>query len=228
MICIAQTHEEKNITAATQNNNNHEIKFRDLNTIYTGSEFDYRTITREPNFWEKLKKSILNFLFPSTENVIVDQKREKTVYLILWSLALIALLIIFALLVRNKKFIKLFKSENETIEWKEDIIENIQEIDFEQQIKTSEAQNDYQLAIRYRFLEILKILDQENIIRWQAQKTNIDYILEWQQESNKLQFKNICNWYDYVWYGDFPIDTALYEHISKHMTHFKKTYRFEA
>ncbi|CAM1333251.1 DUF4129 domain-containing protein [Tenacibaculum aestuariivivum] len=66
---------------------------------------------------------------------------------------------------------------------------------------------NYKLATRYYYLLLLKNLSENELISWQQEKTNEDYIRE--LSLNKIlykDFKKLSHLYDYVWYGEFLID----------------------
>ncbi|MBW1295960.1 DUF4129 domain-containing protein [Aquimarina litoralis] len=89
----------------------------------------------------------------------------------------------------------------------EDIIQNqnIQDL-IEQALK----EHNYRLAIRYYYLSVLKKLSDTELIAWESQKTNTDYLKELQDTSLKQKFQNITRLYDFIWYGSFEIDQTSF------------------
>lgn len=89
----------------------------------------------------------------------------------------------------------------------EDIIQNqnIQDL-IEQALK----ENNYRLAIRYYYLSVLKKLSDTDLIAWESQKTNTDYLKELSDTSLKQKFQNITRLYDFIWYGSFEIDQTSF------------------
>ncbi|MBE9488665.1 MAG: DUF4129 domain-containing protein [Bacteroidetes bacterium] len=124
---------------------------------------------------------------------------------------LVFLLIKFFLKVNSQNII-LGQQNASTIKFTEDeqIIknENIQTL-----INEAIKQKNFRLAIRYSYLKSLKKLTESDIISWDHQKTNEDYIKEIQKESIKHHFKDITKIYDYVWYGEFNIDELKFESL---------------
>jgi hypothetical protein len=84
--------------------------------------------------------------------------------------------------------------------------ENIQKL-----IQEALANNNYRLAVRYYYLFILQIMTEKELIDWQIQKTNEDYLKELKQERLQHPFKDITRLYDYIWYGEFPMDHEKYQ-----------------
>jgi len=89
----------------------------------------------------------------------------------------------------------------------EDIIQNqnIQDL-IEQALK----EHNYRLAIRYYYLSVLKTLSDTELIAWESQKTNTDYLKELKDTSLKHKFQNITRLYDFIWYGSFEINQTSF------------------
>ena len=75
-------------------------------------------------------------------------------------------------------------------------------------IKAEEA-NDYRLAIRLHYLKSLRLLDTLGKIIWRSGKTNHDYLLEIKDTELKEEFDNLSYIYEYSWYGQFEIESAI-------------------
>lgn len=99
---------------------------------------------------------------------------------------------------------------------------HIEEIDLEAFIKESLVQGNYRNALRYQYLNVLKTLSTRSIIDWDFQKTNADYYREIQSQHLKEQFKDVSRIYDYVWYGEFPIEQTSYEEAMKQFNSLTK------
>lgn len=82
-------------------------------------------------------------------------------------------------------------------------------------ISKAKQEKNYRLAVRYYYLLILKKLRDENLIDYQFQKTNEEYLSEITAPSLKKQFQSITHIYDFIWYGDFPIDETGFEEAEK-------------
>lgn len=89
----------------------------------------------------------------------------------------------------------------------EDIIQNQ---DIQQLIEKALEQKNYRLAIRYSYLYTLKKLSESERIKWESQKTNMDYIREIDDVPLKNEFKKITRLYNFIWYGSFEIDEKSY------------------
>ncbi|GAA0758855.1 hypothetical protein [Psychroflexus lacisalsi] len=77
-------------------------------------------------------------------------------------------------------------------------------------IEEAESDDNFRLASRYLFLNILKHLKETNIIEYQFQKTNADYKSEISDEEIKSDFTYASRFYEFVWYGDFELNATEY------------------
>jgi hypothetical protein len=101
-----------------------------------------------------------------------------------------------------------------------DLQENIHEINFAQEIAQFELEKKYRLAIRYRFLWILKKLNDQKIIQWNIEKTNLDFVKDLQESSHQKNFVRLVHIFDFVWYGDFPINEKQYNQYKNQFENF--------
>lgn len=100
--------------------------------------------------------------------------------------------------------------------------ENIHEINIEQQYQNAVDAKNYRLAIRYRFLSILKTLHDNNQIEWRIDKANAVYVYELSAELS-AQYSVYAREFDYIWYGDFAVDAETFETIKTQMIRFEKS-----
>lgn len=67
-------------------------------------------------------------------------------------------------------------------------------------------QKNYRLAVRYYYLQLLKNLEEKELITWELQKTNEDYSKEITEINLNKSFLKLTRLYDFVWYGNFEIN----------------------
>jgi hypothetical protein len=77
-------------------------------------------------------------------------------------------------------------------------------------IEQALVSKDYRLAVRYYFLLILKQLNEAEIIEYEFDKTNSDYIKEIKSNSILVPFKKVSMLYEYIWYGNFLVTEQEY------------------
>ena len=66
------------------------------------------------------------------------------------------------------------------------------------------------LTIRYYYLWLLKIMAQKQIIEWDIEKTNSDYLYELKDQAQKEDFTYLSYLYNYIWYGEFEMDETTF------------------
>ncbi len=77
-------------------------------------------------------------------------------------------------------------------------------------IEEAENREDYRLASRYWFLNLLKHLKDQQLIEYQFQKTNADYKAEILNDDIQAEFTYLSRFYEFVWYGDFELKPSDY------------------
>ncbi|OIN57719.1 DUF4129 domain-containing protein [Arsenicibacter rosenii] len=96
----------------------------------------------------------------------------------------------------------------------ENITENIHEINFEQAIDEAVQRRNFRLAIRLLYLQTLKQLTDKRLIDWKPDKTNRQYLVELIHTPLHQDFDRLTTRFEYVWYGDFPVDEQSYRQFA--------------
>ncbi|CAM1370733.1 hypothetical protein [Tenacibaculum xiamenense] len=141
---------------------------------------------------------------------------------------ILALLVIFILIksfvYNDKDFWKFKKTKIQTKKKLvyEDEEEDIHENDFEKLLQRAKKNGDFRLATRYYYLLLLKNMSKNNLIDYHKDKTNSQYIFELKNAETRKQFSYLLYIYDYVWYGEFPIDIIKFETIETSYSNFIK------
>jgi len=100
--------------------------------------------------------------------------------------------------------------------------ENINTIDFDTDIERSVSSGNYRLAVRLLYLKCLKQLSDKGYIEWKLDKTNYAYINELTNDTQRAAFSVLTRRFEYVWYGEFIIDSRSYQDISAAFNHFNQ------
>jgi hypothetical protein len=100
-------------------------------------------------------------------------------------------------------------------------LENIHQITFEEEIEKALNQRNYRLAIRLLYLSTLKQLNDAQLIQWQIEKTNSAYLRELTNAEQRQSFGVLTRQFEYVWYGDFPVDGPSFQNINTLFHDFK-------
>lgn len=96
--------------------------------------------------------------------------------------------------------------------------ENIENTDINFLIKNAESSNNYRLAIRYYYLLVLKNLSLKNYIKFEDDKTNAEYLNEINDKPFSSKFAYTSYLYNYIWYGEFPLNTDQYNKAKSNFT----------
>lgn len=141
----------------------------------------------------------------------IDVNYKTLEYIVYALLGLLVLYLLIKFLLRAP-IQSLFKSESKTIDSIHFTEESLEETNFDKLIKKALKKDNFRLATRFHFLKSLQLLSKYEYINWNFDKTNSEYINEIQQPPTKQLFRQVAYVYDYVWYGEFPIDQERYDH----------------
>lgn len=102
---------------------------------------------------------------------------------------------------------------------------DIHAIDFSLSIEQAIELKDYRAAVRFRYMQTLKQLNDQHFILWSKEKTNQHYLNELKKPVLKSGFSKITRSYEYVVYGHFSVDEAGYSTISSEFADFSISLR---
>lgn len=117
---------------------------------------------------------------------------------------------------------RLFKGDSARTPVFADILEDIKEIDTADLIQKAKNKGDYRLAFRYSFLRTLQLMNDKKYIDWKTHKTNREYYNEFAIDTIKPLFKELYLGFEYVWYGDSPINSEVFEQYSLEFNEFNR------
>lgn len=195
---------------------NFKIKYKDPDFVY-----EYKT--PEKNAWDRFKDwlaSILRNLF----NLSSDAASSNLTAIIIKVIAIAIIIFVIYLITKailNKEGQWIFgkNSDKKIIDYT-DFEKNIHLVDFEKLIQNTLKSGEKRLSIRYYYLWLLKKMAQNNLIEWDVEKTNSDYLYELKDQAQKDDFSYLSYLYNYIWYGEFELDDQTFE---KAKTAFEKT-----
>lgn len=189
---------------------------------YRSEDFEYNNKPKA-SFGEKLNDFIhrlFHYIFGSSNERNITKFMDN-IYKIISTIIIGFLIYLIIRYLMKKNGALFFSKKNSKINIpSEEIIENIHEINFPNIISKYEKEKQFRWAIRYQFLFMLKKLTDKNLIEWNPEKTNKDYINEIITSDLKKQFKQASYIFEYIWYGEFPIDEATYEQYKSETFNF--------
>lgn len=194
-----------------------EITEDHLSRYKNNDDFNYVETVKEDSILKKIKQWLDNILTKIFEAIFGVGSATGILKFIFNVLPYIVLGILIFMLIKfflkvNSRHIVLGEQKKPTVAFSNDgnIIENE---DIKALIDNAINDGNYRLAIRYYYLMVLKELTENEIILWELQKTNEDYIQEIKNQELRSNFINITRIYDYVWYGEFTIDALKFNHL---------------
>lgn len=111
-------------------------------------------------------------------------------------------------------------STNEVLITEEEEI--IQSRDISKLIDAAVNEEKYNLAIRYQYLYLLRLLTKNQIISYESSKTNAEYSMEISSSNLRERFNHLSWIYDYTWYGSFEVDQQTYMNVEKKYGELRK------
>lgn len=98
-----------------------------------------------------------------------------------------------------------------TEEISDENLDDIQSNNFEDLIAKAKAENDFRKAIRYYYLWILQKLVDRKLIKWNKDKTDLQYLEELKEHPIRYDFSKNAYIYDYAWYGGFELNQTEFD-----------------
>ncbi len=139
---------------------------------------------------------------------------------ILWGIAIVFVLFILSKLFLTGGFFVKETTKNKVRVLEEEEEKHVKDRNFDLLIANAVKQQNYRLATRYLYLQLLQKLSGAGVIEFAADKTNSEYIRELTGKSYKAEVAALTVYYDYVWYGEFAIDATQFAKLEKRFTAF--------
>ncbi len=171
--------------------------------------YDRHVQKLELSWWDRQLIKLQRFIFGQTD-------AGETFWKVMgYGIAIMAvLLIVFGLLKIGLKGV-IGKSSTSLDMGFSEIAGDIEEVNFEQLIAQALKARAYKRGVRLLYLETLKGLTQNNWISWKPNKTNQQYQHELKGSRLQDAFDELTLRYEYIWYGDFPVDLAGFERMQQ-------------
>lgn len=190
---------------------------------YKGDDFKYEVAKPKESIWDLIKRKIGQLLSKIFKDIDPNKVGYYTTNILrFFGIAIVGFLLYFLiryLMSKDGNFL-LGKRNRKIKITSHDIEENIHEINFPERISQLEKQQDYRSAIRYHFLYSIKKLTDKNLINWNPEKTNQDYLKELKNKNLQEDFRRVIYIYDYIWYGEFDTQEKDYQHYKTYFNKF--------
>lgn len=170
--------------------------------------YDYDSQIAKPG------KSALELIAEAINNLLSSTLGSKTYAdnrTAIWITIAIVLFIILTVVFLILKP-KIFVGKGKDTPIKHKVTEdNIYGVDFDEEIKKAAAEKDYPETVRLTYLKTLRLLADNNLIRWQLSKTPSQYATEYPID----EFRRMTTLFLRVRYGDYPADEDTFSQAQK-------------
>ena len=189
-----------------------------LARLKSQKEFEY---ANDPEYWIKEKKKERSS--KGIDNFIEWTFGSSVIKILMYIfLGLIILYTLYRIIDNNNLF---YNSSKRTIKnMSEDAVE-MEDDNLDEKIRMAIADKDHRKAVRYLYFKTLRQLDQRGWIRYHAQATNYDYIIQVGSYPVSGDFKFLTQVYEYVWYGGFELTEEQFGIV---YSNFQKVYKVTA
>lgn len=122
------------------------------------------------------------------------------------------------------EFANIFGRNDKSISIDYQVLEqDIHALDFEKAIEGALSDQQFRLATRLYYLQVLKSLSNQDLIEWRLNKTNRSYIYELKPIELRQEFESLTTLFEYIWYGDFLISAIEFESIQNQFSNFNRS-----
>lgn len=179
-----------------------------LRDLQTNHDYQY-TIDAPPP--ENPVARFIDWLFRKLSSFLTSKAYQNVWQYII--LAAIAGLVIYLLMKAEVlRFLFLKQAQSDGLNY-ETLTENIHQINFDAAVDEAVHDRNYRLAVRLLYLQTLKRLTDSGYIDYKPDKTNRQYVHELVSSPIQAPFEQLTRQFEFVWYGDFPIDEAQFAQI---------------
>lgn len=190
------------------------IVFDNIENYQNDKAFSYHEAPPPDNWYTRFKKWLGDLYNSFIKWLLGGQEAKGILGFIVQSLPYLILIAVVGILVwlfmkadmAGSGYISSGKG-NVILSNDQEIIENE---DINALIEEALKQKNYRLAVRYYYLLVLQKLSNKELIDWQFQKTNHDYIYEIKNEMLRKQFVSVTRIYDFIWYGNFDVNEEAF------------------
>ena len=189
-------------------------KFGNLKEKYTDNDFNYIERTKvDTSAWDRFWSAVGRFL-SNLFDFGNGAKALSGIEILMKIIAFLVIIFVIYLIVKviiNKEGGWIFGKSAKKIKVSEITEEDIHSMDFSSAITKAKNEKNLRLANRYYYLWLLKSFSDKEIIEWDIEKTNADYLNEISNLELKNEFQFLSYVYEYSWYGEFDLTKTDFE-----------------
>lgn len=185
------------------------------------------SLKKADDFWyanlEPIKKKETLPKEETKQNSVFQKKWFRN---LLWTIILFSFIgvVIWYLISSN---ILLFRKKAKKIIDEETNAEDndIFKLDYAGEIAAAEKEQNYRMAVRLLYLQLLKVLAEKELIDYRYGRTNQDYVMQMSGSSYHRDFFCLTRNFEYTWYGQFNLSAAAYNMMRDDFSNFQNKLR---
>lgn len=190
--------------------------------------FDYLAKIENESWWTRFK-NYLNLRFEQlVEWLFGDYKANTVVAFLLNVLPYLILSVVIGfiiwLFIRLNPGASVLEEQGKAEVFFNEEEKIVRSRDISELIETAINKGEYRLAVRYYYLQLLKQLNDADLIEYEYQKTNADYLSEIKDGKIKAPLQKIMRLYDYIWYGNFPVTSEDFLRAQKSFRNLRASF----
>ena len=197
---------------------------------YDTSDFNYDEENKE-GLWTLLKQKIEELKRRFYSFLKLGSSQSKTIFVLMriGSFLIIGLLLYFIIraVIQKEAYWFLKKKQKKVTTAYDEIEKDLENTNFSKLLSETENKQEYRLAIRYYYLWTLQSLSKKELIVWELEKTNSDYLIEIKEEAVKQDFQYLSYLYNNIWYGEFDINSESFSQAKTSFETFLKKLKYE-
>lgn len=190
-----------------------------LDSIRSLAAYDYQTARFSP---VDVVDMVLAWLWYNLFKHIFNPRFESLWEIVIYIVAFIALFYIIRRFLQSEFSTLFYTKEKQSPDVSAISEDDIHSAPLQTLLDESLRAQKYRDAVRLLFLISLKQLADLKLIQWQAGKTNHEYNSELKSELLKQRFSTLTRVFEYVWYGEFPVDARRFQAIKADFLQFEK------
>lgn len=115
-----------------------------------------------------------------------------------------------------------FKRHQKAISYAEDKdVNTANSEDLEAQLRLALQKNDFRTAVNLMYRQTILLLHAQQLIALEPDKSNWAYVQEYEKHRSNKEFAELTRYFDYIWYGSFPLTEETFVKIRNSFSTFQ-------
>ncbi|MEO9852016.1 MAG: hypothetical protein ABJH72_18285 [Reichenbachiella sp.] len=201
----------------------------ELEAYRSNPDFSYIHESQTIHWWDGIYEWLVNFLsdwFEDKDSVAIGGLLYIVTKIALWTLMILAIGLLAYSLYKNGVFGVIGRKRQALDLSFSELEDQVLETDWQQLIGKAVANQQFNVAIRLHFLQLLQSLNSVNQIEWNKSKSIRDYQRELSAQYNQ-GFVALARYYQYSWFGDVQIDESHFNQMQDEFNSFNSSLNVE-